>query len=438
MKKLTLRTLLRVEGKASLRLLWKDGRIEDARIILSSSRGIEKVLIGRPAMDALVIVPRVCGICGHAHLMACVKALESFVHGLEPSEKANLVREITQLSEIVQNHVKWFYLFVLPDMLAFRDLEEYRPFRGRRWLEAVRVSSKLPKVIATFGGQWPHSSYAVPGGITSTFTEADVFRALSLIGEAKEFFLRRTIGIGEEEYRSLRKKSDVHSLGGDLGLFLELCDLARMMEEGRAYNRFIVGGEIREFVEAGHFNGKRRIHKFNIANVREEEGGDYSLAKAVRYRGLPYETGPLARQHMASNPLVCSMLKTFKDSYPVRITARVLEIGDLLLLLEDKLRKLLEVIDQPSCTEAYRLVREASGEGWGVVEAARGTLIHRVFLEKGRIRSYEIVTPSQWNLGPRTKNFLGVAEKAIVGLDSEHKAGMVVRSFDMCSVCTTH
>jgi Ni,Fe-hydrogenase I small subunit len=33
---------------------------------------------------------------------------------------------------------------------------------------------------------------------------------------------------------------------------------------------------------------------------------------------------------------------------------------------------------------------------------------------------------------------LSPAEKAIIGLDSQLKAEMVLRSFDVCSVCTTH
>jgi len=79
-----------------------------------------------------------------------------------------------------------------------------------------------------------------------------------------------------------------------------------------------------------------------------------------------------------------------------------------------------------------------NGKGRGIVEAARGTLIHEVEIRGGKIKSYNIVTPTVWNLGPRDTKHLGVAEKALLNLDSELKAEIVVRSFDVCSVCTSH
>jgi len=155
----------------------------------------------------------------------------------------------------------------------------------------------------------------------------------------------------------------------------------------------------------------------------------------VRYRGLPYETGPLARGLISRNKEVIKLYEKYKDSYAVRVYARVIEIGVLLKLLEKLLKEVLSFLDEPSCN--WKDYGDVSGEGYGVVEAARGTLIHKVVIEKGKIKEYKVITPSQWNLGPRCEEYLGVAEKAIIGLDSELKAQMVLRSFDLCSVCTT-
>ncbi|MDQ7056380.1 MAG: nickel-dependent hydrogenase large subunit [Persephonella sp.] len=59
-------------------------------------------------------------------------------------------------------------------------------------------------------------------------------------------------------------------------------------------------------------------------------------------------------------------------------------------------------------------------------------------MENGIIKKYNIITPSTWNLGPRCEKYLSPAEKAITGTDSQLKAEMILRSFDVCSVCTTH
>jgi len=182
--------------------------------------------------------------------------------------------------------------------------------------------------------------------------------------------------------------------------------------------------------------GKGKRCKFNLEEVKELNPPDYTKARPVRYKGLPYETSPLARQLLYENPFVKKLYSLYEDSYLTRVSARVLEIWELLSLIEKLLEKLIEHLDEKSFEGDIN--KQASGQGVSFIEAARGTLIHKVVVEKGKIMKYEIITPSQWNLGPRCNKYLGVAKKAIIGLDSELKAEMVLRSFDLCSVCTTH
>ncbi|HIQ48075.1 MAG TPA: hydrogenase expression protein HupD [Aquifex aeolicus] len=435
--KIEKQVLTRVEGEAVLHLEWDKGKIIDAKINIPNSRGIEKVLEGRPFMDALVINPRVCGICGHAHLIATAIALEK-VLGIESiSTKAKIVRSVTQLTEMVQNHIKWFYFFVMPDFVKINEnLNEYKPFKGAQWKKAVSISSEIVKVIALFAGQWPHSSYAIPGGITSTFGEREVFRAKNYIKKTKDFFLKEVVGIDGEEFLKLRKKGNFEDLKGDFGRFVELVYENAMHNIGKAYNRFLSGGGLYLCLKPSYKKGKGRRCKFNVEEVKELNPPDYTKARPVRYKGLPYETGPLARQLLHKNPFVKELYSLYEDSYLTRVSARVLEIWEILSLIEKLLEKLMEHLDEKSCEGEIN--KQVSGKGVSFIEAARGTLIHKVVVEKGKIMKYEIITPSQWNLGPRCNKYLGVAEKAIIGLDSKLKAEMVLRSFDLCSVCTTH
>ncbi len=428
----------RVEGTAELELSWKNGQINDAKVRIPTSRGIERVLEGRPFMDALVITPRVCGICGHAHLMACVKAIEDAIGKVKLSRKAKLLRDITLLIEIIHNHIKWFYLFVMPDFLRLGEgLNGFEPFRGEKWKKALNVSSELLKIVALFGGQWPHSSYAVPGGITSNPTYSDVSKALLILDRVFLFFLEDMVGMGEDDFQSIRGAGLWEDVRGDLGIFIELCMKHRMEEFGISYNRFITGGEVFPFVSPGHFTGEKKLCFFNLSKVKECYESPYSAARAVRYGGLPYETGPLARQFLSGNPFIKRVHKSFKDSYVTRVISRVLEVWEMLVAVKDKLISIYTSVDEPSFYSSYRKPEDISGSGVGIVEAARGTLIHRVWIEKGAIVRYQIITPSVWNLGPRCERFLGVAEKAIVGLRNPVQAEMVLRSFDVCSVCTT-
>ena len=75
--------------------------------------------------------------------------------------------------------------------------------------------------------------------------------------------------------------------------------------------------------------------------------------------------------------------------------------------------------------------------GVGVVEAARGSLIHKTTVKDGLITNYEIIVPTQWNLSNGNSEEQGVATLAMVGSRSIEEASFIFRTFDVCSVCTT-
>jgi hydrogenase large subunit len=80
----------------------------------------------------------------------------------------------------------------------------------------------------------------------------------------------------------------------------------------------------------------------------------------------------------------------------------------------------------------------------GLVEAPRGVLGHWLRVEEGRIRNYQIITPTGWNLSPRdSQDQAGPLESALVGTpvpDPERPVAVshVVKSFDPCLFCTVH
>jgi hydrogenase large subunit len=183
----------------------------------------------------------------------------------------------------------------------------------------------------------------------------------------------------------------------------------------------------------GKAHATRIREHLDLRHLKEEpiEGSE---ALRVRYRDRAYETGPLARAMLLKTPLIREAHRRYGDSLFSRILARVCEIPRLLLYAGE----LLERIDpgEPSWHDPGPLPRE--GEGVGIVEAARGSLVHRVRIAEGRIAAYQIVTPTQWNLGSGPAEDPGVAQRALQGLHREDPAELVFKSFDVCSVCTTH
>lgn len=120
MKKITKEIIERIEGEATLELEWEDAKIHFARIKFFNFRGIENILKDRPMYDAIAITPRVCGICSTSHALASTLAIEScyadFGESLHVSQKAKDIREITLNAEKIQNHIKWYYFSILPEL----------------------------------------------------------------------------------------------------------------------------------------------------------------------------------------------------------------------------------------------------------------------------------------------------------------------------------
>ncbi len=119
----------------------------------------------------------------------------------------------------------------------------------------------------------------------------------------------------------------------------------------------------------------------------------------------PRETGPLARQH--AHPLVASVIARHGAGLLARLVARLVELARL--------------------PEMIRTARAAgAAPGLGVIETARGRLIHAARIEAGRVAHYAILAPTEWNFHPR-----GVAAQALAGLAPE-EAGAVVEAIDPC------
>ena len=63
MSRLVLGPFNRVEGDLEVSLEVEAGRVRAAQVTAPLYRGFEGVLVGKTPLDALVFVPRICGIC---------------------------------------------------------------------------------------------------------------------------------------------------------------------------------------------------------------------------------------------------------------------------------------------------------------------------------------------------------------------------------------
>ncbi len=421
MKKI--RLIEKIEGEASLNFEFVDKKISHVDISFLSSRGIEEILKGRSSQDALVINPRVCGICGHAHLQATVKALEDCYGDIKITKKAKIIRELTLNFELIQNHFKWFYLTLLP-------LLE----KEQKVILASKASSLMAKAIAYLAGQYPHNSYAVVGGVVSDPTQIDLLQVQNLIYETISFFEDYIVRDDTKELLSCEKIERVLDKEGDLPDLLREIEKRGWIELGKSYDRFIVFGYNSYFKRGKSI--KTRIQPNIDEKFIEILKNSNSLAKNVTYKEKYYEVGPLSRAMLLKTPLIKDAHRRYGDSLFSRVIARVCESLQLLYHSLDLIKNI--DMSEPSYIEPKISINELSGKGVGVVEAARGSLIHKVELDHGVIKNYTIITPTQWNLSNGEKDKPAIAQKAMIGLNDERVAEFVFKSFDVCSVCTTH
>ena len=417
----------KVEGEANLSFEFKNGKISDVDINFDIYRGIEEILKNKPPRDALVITPRVCGICNHAHLIATVRALEDGLerNGMEfnLTQKAKDIREFTLACELIQNHIKWLYLTIFTYLDRLLEIDSNDNYA----LKASYIANTITKAIAIFAGQWPHSSYAVVGGVTCDPTYVDIIQAQGYIEDSIRFFEKVVVGLNLDEYLSIESISNLDRLGGDFSKLLFSLGENGFAEIGKSFDRFIAFSDSKISKKAKSIVTTVSNVDFKFIKEHEQKG---SYAKAVDYKGRYFEVGPLARAIINKEPIIKSLHKRYKDSTLIRVYARVHETAILLKYAKELLLNL--DIRKDSCVLDSKIEID-NIEGIGTVEAARGSLIHKVKVENSLIKSYDIITPTQWNLSNNA-----VASEAMIGLESKEVASFIFRTFDVCSVCTTH
>jgi hydrogenase large subunit len=142
---------------------------------------------------------------------------------------------------------------------------------------------------------------------------------------------------------------------------------------------------------------------------------------------------------LAGHPLIRDLVETQGPSAFVRPLARILRPASLIPQMDAWLA-------ETSGEEGYYLPpgEIPDGEGTGLIQATRGALGHWVGIHNGVIDHYQIITPTGWNASPRdSAGIRGPIEEALLGTpvrDPENpvELGYVVRSFDVCLVCTVH
>jgi len=231
---------------------------------------------------------------------------------------------------LIQNHIKWLYLTILPELED--SLNREYP------IKASYTSSTIIKVpLNPFQGNGLHSSYAIPFRITCDPTYFDIVEASGLIDEVIRFFEKVVIGLDLDNFLDMKSIYHISKINGDFKRLINLLIDNRMDRLGKSYDRFITFGD-----SFGFRVGKSlptKVSNIDIKYIREYNQND-SISKGVLYKNRHYETGAIARGMISKFPIIKALHKRYRDSTLTRAFARVYEIGVLLKYLKESLNKI--------------------------------------------------------------------------------------------------
>ncbi len=509
--------LARVEGDVRADVFVEDGVVVDVKVEAVMFRGFEIILKGKDPLAGLIVTPRVCGICGGSHLYKAAQAVDT-AWRTEVPPNAWWIRNIAQACETLQSVPRWFYAIFAIDFtnknyakssLYDEVVRRWAPFVGTSYKIGLETSAIPVKIYAMFGGQWPHSSFMVPGGVMCAPQLDHITRAYAFLERYRTEWLEKVwLGCSVDRWLENKTWEDILNWleeneshrNSDCGLFIRFCLENGLDKYGAGVGNYIACGtyihpeaypvstiedrnkalispsgvvyngkyyvfdqmNVREDITHSYYKGSWLLHPWDEETVpldpeEAKKQGKYSWAKSPRYmidnKPVPLEAGPLARQVVCGyeevkkvskyadyDPLFRNIVNEIGPSVMVRVLARMHEAVKYYKWVKDWLSK----IDFENDIFYKKPEELPEGKGYGGTEAARGALQDWIVIENGKIKNYQIVTPTAWNIGPRDSNGqMGPIEKAIVGAPIKNpedpiEVAHVARSFDSCLVCTVH
>jgi hydrogenase large subunit len=430
---------------------WLEGKvIKEAFISDTLYRGFEQILEGRPAMDMPYYTQRICGICSSAHAIAAAFAVEQAL-GMHVPPNGQFLRNLILAGDFIQNHLRHFYLMCLPDYFRGPDFAPFVPHlegdirvskkedeqMTEHYFKSLEVSREAHAAFGVFGGKAPHGHGIVPGGCTMHVDADKVNRYRGYLVTILQFI--DNVMIPDAEFLAERYPEYVH-LGKGNGNFISvggfsIPDGSTLFPQGTLIQdkrQPFTEQLVTEEVTTAWYKQTGPVHP-NLEKTEPDRNQPkgYTWVKAPRYLGLPVEVGPLARAIIAKEKII-------GYGAVARLWSRAQEskkIAEAAILWLDRLEPGQDTLDTRT--------EQESGIGIGLFEAMRGTLGHWVQIEKGRVKNYQIITPSAINFSSRDKaGTRSVGETSIIGLEIQtpelKEAGRIIRSFDPCFSCSVH
>lgn len=370
---------MNLEGSIRLVLDWSPVRSASVRVESSRVFATQQLLQGKTADQAVALVPLLYGVCAQAQSAAACAALAS-ARGIERDSHERRARDLAVAAETVQECLTRL-------LVDWPLLEGAEP-------ETAEIASVRALLRSAFVGRAAVAPIVSEdlGGAVERYVAGRIFGAPS--GE-----WRRAVG-HDGPHRWMAQAATLPALllsrlapedwGGDEAALLPALDDTALPED-----------------------------------VARRALADDDFQRRPEWRGVPRETGPLARNADWA-PLAATRIAR-GDGIGSRMLAR---LADLAATLE----RLNALCDGEPVESRLRAARLDERTGWSAVETARGMLVHVVQLDaQERIARYRIVAPTEWNFHPDGVVVRGLAGRSWRSArDAKRGAHRLAHALDPC------
>jgi len=390
--------------------------------------------------------------------MASTKALDAAFH-VDPPVAAKKLRELMYSGYYVYDHTLHFYFLGGPDFVVGPDA----PAGERNILgvinkvgldiakEVIKHRAYGQKITAMIGGKATHPVCGLPGGMSKAITEEE--RAeIERMAESSVKFAQFTLQVFNDVVLKNKKYVDII-----------LSDAYKM----RTYYM----GTVDENNKVNFYDGKLRIVTPEGKEFAKWAPADYlnnieehvepwtyvklPYLKKVGWKGLVdgpqsgiYRVAPLGRLNAADGMATPLANEEYKRMYetlggkPVHATL-AMHWARLVELLYAAERTLELSRDKDVTSTNIRNPPGKPGEGVGIVEAPRGTLIHHYQLDEDGLAKKVNLIVATVNNAPAICMSIRDAAKGLIkgGVVNDGLLNMVemaFRAYDPCFGCATH
>ncbi len=459
MKTITIDPITRLEGHGKINIfLDAKGDVANAYLQIPELRGFERFAQGRRAEDMPQITSRICGVCPVAHHFASTKALDA-AFNVDPPSAAKKLRELMYSGYYIYDHILHFYFLGGPDFVVGPDA----PAAKRNVLgviekagveigkEVIKHRAYGQKITAILGGKATHPVCGLPGGISKGLNKDEVKDIEKMTKSCIDFAkfslkLFNDIVLANKNYVDLILSDPYQLKTYNMGL----------VDKNNKVNFY--DGKIRVTDQQGKEKVKFDVKDYtkHIAeHVEEWTYIKFPYLKSVGWNGMKdgkdsgiYRVGPLGRLNAADGMATPLANKEYKKMFEIlggkAVNSTLAFHWARLIELLYATERTMELVKDPEITSTkIRNPVGEPGEGIGVTEAARGTLIHHYKLDKnGLIDKANLIVATTNNSGAINMSIRdaakGIIKKGKVNDGLLNMVEMAFRAYDPCFACATH